>query len=131
MVAGSSEVDRPGAAVEGDLDGVLELPRDPVRTDEVPAGAAGDDRELDLEPGDPVRDLVDSAVAADGDEQVGLARRLAGEPGELAGPLGEQGVAAQPERGGPVGELGPTTPDRAVLGSGVDEKDAALNGRSR
>jgi hypothetical protein len=71
---------------------------------------------------------VDGAVAADGDEKVGVGGRLAGELGQVARPLGEQGVAAQPQGGRAVGELGPAAPRGAVLGSRVDQERDALNG---
>ena len=73
--------------------------------------------ELDLQARDPVRHLVDGPVAAHRDEQVGLARSLAGELSELAGPLGEKRVAAQPECGRLVCELRPTATCGAVLGA--------------
>ena len=59
------------APVAGDLERAVELVRDPERADEVAAGAAVDDRELDaLDARDPVHDLVHRPVAADGDEEL-------------------------------------------------------------
>ena len=69
-----------------DVDRAVELVRNAVRADEVPAGAARDDGDLGLlEVVDPVRDLVDRAVAADDDEQLRAA---------------ERGLAARGRRGG-------------------------------
>jgi hypothetical protein len=49
---------------------VAEVVRDPIGADEVPAGAAREDGDLDVFAfGDPVRDFVDGTVAADDDEQ--------------------------------------------------------------
>ena len=63
---------------------VVELRRDAERADEVDPGAAGDDGELDAARPDeePVDDLVDRAVAADGDDEPRA--RLGRLPGELA-----------------------------------------------
>jgi hypothetical protein len=71
---------------------------------------------------------VHGPVSADGDQQVGLGGRFARELGEVPGPLGKERVAAQPQRGRPVGELGPAAAGGAVLGGRVDEEDDALNG---
>jgi hypothetical protein len=83
--------------VQRHLDGLFEAAGDAVGADEIPAGAAGNHRQLDaVAPGDPVDDLVDGAVAPDDDEQArAAAGRLPGKLRELAGPLGEQGVASQ------------------------------------
>ena len=124
-----AEVDLARAPAQRDLDRGLELARDAVGADEVPARPARDHGELDVEAGDPVDDLVHRPVAADRHEQRRAAvRRLARELDQVAGPLGEQRVALQPERGRPVGELGPAPPGRAVLGRGVDQEDGVANG---
>src|SRR5919108_1257115 len=69
-VADAAEVDLARAPGAGDLDGVLEPMRDPVRADEVPAGPAREHRHLDVAAArDAVRDLVHRAVAADDDEE--------------------------------------------------------------
>ena len=127
-----AEVDHAGPPAQSDLDGRFEASRDAVGADEVPARAARDHRQLDvLAPGDPVHDLVDGAVAADDDEQARAAvGRRPRELRELPGPLGEERVAPQPERGRRMRELGPAPAGRAVLRGGVDEEDGA-NGRVR
>jgi len=53
--------------------------RDPEGADEIPSGAAVDDRQLDaVQPGDPVHHLVHGPVPADRDQQAGASRgRLA------------------------------------------------------
>jgi hypothetical protein len=95
MLAGEAEVDLARAAAERDLDGRLELSRDAVRANEVPAGPARDDRQLRLQAGDPVRHLVHGPVAADGHDQ--LCATLGGEArelGELPRPFRQERVAS-------------------------------------
>ena len=83
----AAEVDRARLAGQRHVDRAVELVRDPVGADEVPARAARDDRDLDaLEPGDPVRDLVHRAVAADDDEQRRAAERPRRARARRAGP---------------------------------------------
>src|SRR3546814_16581502 len=54
----------------GDVERPVELVRDPVGAGEVPARPPWDHGDLDVvAAGDPVRDLVDRAVAADHDEE--------------------------------------------------------------
>jgi hypothetical protein len=113
--------------VERHGDGLLELARDAERAHEVAAGAARDQGEVDVQTGEAVGDLVDRPVAADGDDQVGVRRRLASELGQVSRPLGEERVAVQAERGRLVGELRPASSRRAVLGRRVDEEDG-VNG---
>jgi hypothetical protein len=88
------EVDLARPPVERDVDRALELARNLVGTDEVPAGAARDHRQLDIEAGDAVCDLVQGAVPTDRDEQVGVGRGLTRELGQVPGALREQRVAA-------------------------------------
>jgi hypothetical protein len=104
-----------------------------VGADEVPAGAARDDRELDVPRlGDTVYDLVDGSVAADrNQERRALGDRTARQLGEVAGPLREQRLAAQAALGCEVGDLRPALPRRAVVGRRVDQEDGLANGRSR
>ena len=128
-VARAPKVDLSRPAAQRDLDRGLELARDAVGADEVPAGAARDHGQLDVEAGDPVDDLVHGAVAADRHEQRRRRRGLARELGQVARPLGEQRVALQPERGRLVRELRPAPTRRAVLGRGVDQEDRVANGR--
>jgi hypothetical protein len=123
-----AQVDLAGPAFESDRDGVVEAPRDPVSADEVPPGPTRDHGQLDVETCDPVRDLVDGPVAADGNEQVGAHCCLARQLRELPGPRRDQRVAAQAQRGRAVGELGPAPARRAVLGRRVDQEDRAVNG---
>ena len=113
-------------AVERDPRRLLDAARDPERPHEVPARAARDDRDVGrvVEPREPVRDLVDRAVAADDDEQPRAAeRRLAGELAEVARPLAEERVALEPGGGRAARELRPAAPRRAVRGRRVDEED--------
>jgi hypothetical protein len=124
-VASAPEVDLAGPPLERDLDRAFELARDAVGADEVPAGAARDHRELDVEAGDPVDDLVHGSVPADRHEQVGVRRRLARELGQVTRALREQRVAAQTERRGSVRELGPAASCGAVLRGRIDQEDGS------
>ena len=78
-------------------------------------GPERDRRELDVAAGDAVHDLVERPVAADRDDERraavdGLAREL----DQVAGTLGEQRVALQPERGRAPRELRPALAGGAV-----------------
>src|SRR5207248_6195976 len=97
-------------ALERDPDGVFELRRDAERAHEVAARSPGDDCELRSPgPDEPVRHLVDSAVAADRDQPLRTAlERRARQLTQVLGPFGEERVAGQPERGGASCELRPT-----------------------
>ena len=135
-VAGAAEVDPPRPPVAGDGDRLLELARDAVGADEVPAGAARDHGELDASSaGEAVDDLVHRAVAADA--TISFAPRSAASRASRPswpGPVGEQRVAGQAERRGLVRELGPAPPGGAVLGGRVDEEDGLCSvvvGRGR
>ena len=130
-VADASGVDLPRGAADGDLDRGVELARDPVRADEVDAGAARNHRELDAaDPDDPGCDLVHRPVAADGDHERGAvlgsaARQFA----QVLGPLGEQGVALEPVRRELPCELRPAAAGRPAGRRGVDQEDGPANGR--
>jgi hypothetical protein len=127
---GAAEVDLAHGSAQGDLDRGLELARDLVRADEVTSRSARDERELDVQAGDPVGDLVHGSVPADCDEELGAAiDGLAREFTQVARPLREKGVALEPERCGGMGELRPAPAGAAVLGGGVDEEDGLANGR--
>ena len=91
--------------------------RDDVGANEVAAGPAWNDRELDARPPcDSIDDLVDRAVPADDDEQLGAVfGRLPGELGQLAGPLGEERVAGQPRGRRAVRDFRPASAGRAVV----------------
>src|ERR1044072_3175695 len=52
-VAALAQVYLAGPAAQRDRNGLVELARDPARADEVAAGAARDQRQLDVEPRDP------------------------------------------------------------------------------
>ena len=125
--ADAAGVDLARCAVERDLDGVVELRRDAVGADEVDAGAARDHRQLGAAGADEARgDLVDGAVAADGDDQVGACRgRLRARA--RAGAPGARRTARRPRRPSAraAGELGPAAPGRAVRRGRVDEEDGA------
>jgi len=70
-VVRAAEVDRARLARERDLDGAVDLPRQPERAGEVPAGSARDHRDLDAVAfRDPVHDLVHRSVASDDDQQL-------------------------------------------------------------
>jgi hypothetical protein len=103
--------------------------RDPERADEVAAGAAVDDRQLDgFDPGDPVHDLVHRPVAADGDDQLRASfRSLPREPRELALLLGQVRISLEPSLRRLSRDLGPALPGRAVVGRRVDEEDGFAN----
>lgn len=91
--------------------------RDAVRANEVAAGPARNDRDLDAGPRcDSVDDLVDGAVPPDGDEQLGAVfRRLPCELRQLAGPLGEERVAGEPGGRCAICNLRPASAGRAVV----------------
>jgi hypothetical protein len=75
---------------------------------------------------EPVRDLVDRAVAADGDEQRRPAgSRLARELSKVLRLLGEERVAFEAELGSAPRDLGPAPARRAAGRRRVDEKDRA------
>ncbi|MDQ5821558.1 MAG: hypothetical protein M3540_08965, partial [Actinomycetota bacterium] len=77
-----------------------------------------------IDPGDPIRDLVDGAVSTHDDEQLrAVPRGLGGELRQLAGPLGEEGVAREPVGCGSARDLGPAPARRPVGRRGIDEKD--------
>ena len=73
-----------------------------------------------------VDDLVQRAVAADRDDELGaVARRALGELDQMARPLGEERLAGEAELRGAVRELRPALPGDAVVGRRVDEEDGA------
>jgi hypothetical protein len=123
------EVDRTRLALEHDAYGVVEAARDPVGAAEVLAGAARQYRDLGLRTRNPVDDLVHRAVAADHDQE--RARRALRLLREMAPEFREHLVAAQAELGGPLPELRPAPPGRAVAGGRVDEKKDLPRGANR
>jgi hypothetical protein len=70
VVTDAPEVDLARRSIQRHVDCIVDAARDPLRAGEVPAGAARDNRDLDIALRDPVRDLVDGAVAADDDEEL-------------------------------------------------------------
>jgi hypothetical protein len=70
---------------------------------------------------------VHGPVPADGDEQRRAGPGLARELGQVPGPLGEERVALQPERGRLVRQLRPAPPGRTGLGRRVDQEDRVAN----
>jgi hypothetical protein len=75
--------------VQRDLDGLLDPARDAVGADEVPTGAARDDRDVHVVASpETVGHLVDGPVAPDDDEKPGATvGGLPGELGEVPGSL--------------------------------------------
>jgi hypothetical protein len=104
---------------------VLHVGRDPERADEVGAGAARQDCQLDAVVADEAVDgLVDGAVAADDDDAARAALcGLGGELDEVARPLREQRVADQADGRRTVGDLGPAAARASVVGGRVDQED--------
>jgi hypothetical protein len=95
---------------------------------EVHAGSERDRRELrrPARADDAVRRLVERPVAAGGDDEAGAgARRLLGELDQVAGTLGEERLALEPELRGAVRELRPAAAGGAVARRRVDEEDGA------
>jgi hypothetical protein len=77
-----------------------------------------------VRPSEAVDDLVDRAVAADGDEQARAGgNRIAGEVGQVSGPLGEERVATQATLVRGPRDLGPAAAGRPVVGGGIDQED--------
>jgi hypothetical protein len=106
-----------------------------MRADEVHPGAEWDRRELGgrARAHQPVHHLVEGAVAADRDDERGaVAGRPLGQLDQVAGPVGEERLALEPELGGAMRELGPALAGRAVARRGIDEEDgrSAQRGRS-
>ncbi len=126
--ARAPEVDLARAAVQRHVDGGLDLSRDVVGADEVPACAARDHRDLDsLEAGDSVRDLVHRAVAADDDEELGaVPRGLRRERAELPRLLREERVPCEPVRCRLARHLWPAAACRSVRRRGIDQKNRAF-----
>ena len=125
------EVDLARRPVAGDLERSFELVRDPERADEVAAGSAVDDCELDaVDSGDPVHDLVHRSVAANRDQELRASRRgLPREVGEVTLLLGEVCVSLEPALGRDPRHLRPAFPGGAVVGRRVDQEDRVANGR--
>ncbi len=131
-VAHPARVDGSGRALERHADGVVEPRRDAVGAHEVHAGADRDRRELDPPAGDAVDGLVERAVAADRDDERGsVVGRTARQLDQVAGPLGEEGLAGETESLGAVGELRPAVPGTSVVGRRVDQEDGPVSQRSR
>jgi hypothetical protein len=81
----------------------------------------------------PVHHLVEGSVAADRDEERGaVACRPFSELDQVAGPVGEERLALEPELGGPMRELRPALARRAVARRGIDEENgwSAQRGRT-
>ena len=79
-----------------------------------------------------VHDLVDRAVAADDDEQLGAAvRRLAGELAELPAALGDERVAFEAARGRLVRDLRPAPPVEPLADAGLTRKTVVAPRASR
>jgi hypothetical protein len=75
---------------------------------------------------EPIDYLVQRSVAADRDDELrAVARSLLGELDQVAGTLGEERRALEPELGRAVGELRPALACDAVAGRRVDEEDRA------
>ena len=131
-MAHPARVDRPRRAVDRDAHGILEPRRDAVRPAEVHPGAERDRRELDIATCDPVDDLVDRPVAADGhDEPSAVADCTPRQFDEMSRPLGEQRLAREAEAFGAMGELRPALAGGAVRRRRVDQEDGGLSQRSR
>jgi hypothetical protein len=107
--------------------------RNAVGADEVAAGSAVEDGELDASrTRDPVHDLVHRAVAAhDNQKPRSLGNCLAGEFGKVALILGEVRVSLQSSLLREARDLRPALSRRAVVGRRVDEKDGLANGSPR
>ena len=75
---------------------------------------------------EPVHDLVQRPVSADGDDELGAAAcGLLGELDQMTGTLGEERRAVESELRGAVSELRPALARAAVAGRGIDEEDGA------
>src|ERR671930_570896 len=113
-------------SVESDARRGGDVARDAVGPDEVPAGAARDDGQLDALPaGDPVERLVDGAVPSDDDQQPRAALRgFLRELAEMTAPLGEKRVADEALRGSGTRDLRPALARGAVVRRRVDEEDS-------
>ena len=87
VIRRTAEVDRARTAGERHLDRPVDVVGDAERAREVPAGPAGDHRELDVVAlRDAVCHLVHGPVAAHDDQQLGATvGRVAGQLRELAG----------------------------------------------
>jgi hypothetical protein len=103
--------------------------RDAERADEVAAGAAVDDRELDVvDSRDAVHDLVHRAVAADGHDQACATRHgVVRELGQVLGSLREERISGQPAVGCAARDLGPALAGRASVRGWVDEERGLAN----
>ena len=104
-----------------------------MRAHEVHARAERDRRQLGARARahDPVHNLVQRAVAADRDDELGaVARSALGELDQVARAFREERLAREPELLGAVRELGPAPARDAVVRRRVDEEDGAnRNGR--
>ena len=79
---------------------------------------------------EPVHDLVQRPVAADRDDELAPSRAaLLGELDQVAGALGEERLALEPELRGAVRELRPALAGDAVVRRRVDEEDGPLMSR--
>ena len=129
MVGRAAEVDLARRRPPRNVEGALELVRDVERADEVAAGAAVDDRELDVvDSRDAVHDLVHRAVAADGHDQACATRRgVVREFGQVLRSFGEERISGQPAVGCAACDLGPALPGRASVRGWVDEERGLAN----
>ena len=108
--------------------------RDPERAHEVTARAAWDHGHgwFLVEPVEAVDDLVNRAVAADDDEQLGATLHgLPGELSEMTAPLAEERVPLEPDAGRHVGDLRPAAPGRAVRRCRIHEEDGVAHDAER
>ena len=94
-----------------------------MRLAEVLARAGREHRELGVEAGDAVHDLVQRAVAADDDQQLVRRGGLARELDQVPRPLREQRLAVEPELlRARARSSGQRLPGRAVRARRVDEE---------
>src|ERR1043166_2059661 len=104
-------------------------PGDPEGRAAAPAGAARDHGELRVAPREPLDDLVDGAVSADGDDEpCAFVDRARGKLAQLSRSLRENRFAWEPEGRRAFRELGPTSADGPAFCGRVDEEDGLANG---